>query len=905
MKKYMVVFLIMAGIFLQCPVYAETLNFNEADFFDKHSSVMLIIDAETGEIQGANDAALSFYGYTESELLALNINEINTLPQEEIMAEMKLATKQERNYFTFEHRKKDGSTNEVEVYTTPATDSNGRDVLLSIVHDISPRLIAEQNASGSKIIIIVVLASGLILLGIMLIYMRKSRQHTLFMKERFERLFNNMNEGFALHEIICDAEDNPIDYRFLEVNRAFELMTGLKGDLVRNRKISEILPETEKYWIEKYGRVALTGETIHFSNYSKEIGKHFNVSVYSPKSRQFATIFTDVTDQITMSEKIKFERNLLETILEDTLSGYWNWDFESGEEYMSPSFKKMIGYRVDELENLPGAWQKVILAEDLPKVQENLEKHIASRGDIPFYNEVRYLHKDGTIVWVIFSGRVAEWDSSGRPRRMVGCHINITDLKHLEKNLMEERTLLHTTLQSLGDGVISTDKEGNVDLMNPVAEALTGWKSSEAKGKKFEEIFYIMNELTREVCENPVKAVFETGEPSDLKAGTVLIRKNGEEIAIEDSVAPIKDETGGTAGAVVVFRDFSEKKEKQEKIIYLSYHDQLTGLYNRLFFEEELARLDVERNLPITIAMLDVNGLKLTNDAFGHQKGDKLLQIVGRILKKECRADDIVARVGGDEFVILLPKTEGKETEAIVHRIYDAVARENLENVVISVSIGWDTKFAEEQSMEDVFAKAEELMYRKKLTESQSMRNQTIQIILKTMNEKNDSEKHHSEMVGRISRRIGEALDLDHEMLNAVETAGLMHDIGKVAIKDSLLNKPGSLSESEYDEVKRHSEVGYHILKSVDSYTQLADYVLHHHERWDGMGYPGGLSAEEIPLISRIISLAEAYVTMVAEQPYKSGMDKADAAAELEKQSGTQFDAAIVKAFLEKCLDEL
>lgn len=347
-----------------------------------------------------------------------------------------------------------------------------------------------------------------------------------------------------------------------------------------------------------------------------------------------------------------------------------------------------------------------------------------------------------------------------------------------------------------------------------------------------------------------------------------------------------------------ILRDMTESKQKQEIIEYMSYHDHLTGLYNRRFFEEELKRLDTERNLPFTIALVDVNGLKLTNDAFGHLAGDKLLKRVSMILKNQCRSDDIVARIGGDEFVILLPKTSHEETDTIVNRIYKKISKEKSESIIISVSIGWDTKLVVNQLMKDVFIKAEEHMYRKKLTESKSMRNKTIQVILKTLNEKSEREKIHSENVSLISKQIGEAMKLDYETVKEIEIAGLMHDIGKISVNENILNKSGNLTAAEYDEVKRHTESSYQILKSVDRYSSLAEYALCHHERWDGKGYPRGLAGEEIPLVARIIAVADAYEAMIAIRPYKKALSKEEAMEELKKHSGSQFDPKIVNAFM-------
>lgn len=724
-----------------------------------------------------------------------------------------------------------------------------------------------------------------------------ANKNVRYNKNEFKNLFENMYEGFALHEIIIDSKGRPVDYRFLNANSAFEKITGLKLKTIKGKTVKEILPQTEQYWIDTYGEVALKGKSTSFSNYSSELDKYFNVNAYSPSQNYFVTIITDVTFEKKARGKIEKEKQFFKMVVESTISGYWDWDLENDTEYYSPSFKKMLGYNDDELDNFPATWRRLVFSEDIPAVHEQLNKNVANNREEPFYNEVRYHHKNGSTVWTIRSGRVVEWDGD-RPLRIVGCHCDITKTKELERIINEERNLFKTTLHSIGDGVISTDIKGKVNIMNDVAEKLTGWTNVEAKEQPFQNVFNIINEFTRNSCKNPVDEVLETGKIIELENHTLLIKKNKEEVYIEDSAAPIMDENGKINGAVLVFRDCTEKKLKQREIEHLSYHDYLTGLYNRRFFEEELKRMNTERNLPLTIMMVDVNGLKLTNDAFGHKTGDLLLKSLAEVLESECRKDDIVSRIGGDEFVVLLPKTNNDETELIASRIYKAVSNKKINNIILSVSIGWSVKTESEEETEKVLSMAEDYMYRKKINESQSMRNQTVKIIMQTLNECNIREQIHSERVSKISRKIGEAMNLGNEELKNLETAGLMHDIGKIAIDRNILNKSGKLSEAEYEEVKRHPEIGYHILKSVDLYTKIAEYVLLHHERWDGNGYPRGISGKEIPLVARIIAVADSYEAMTAERPYQKTKSNKEALLEIERCAGTQFDPEVVKAFL-------
>ena len=898
-------FIAITMLLFTSPVFATQELYKPELLFDKHGSIMLIIDVADGKIIEANQAAIKFYGYSKAELLNLTIQEINTLSPREVEIERKLAVLQHRNYFMVKHRLKNGLIKDVEVYSYPVTKKDGQQVLFSIINDISDRLQSEAEQRQNKLVIISLLTLLLLSTLIYLYQLKKTKDTLEVSQKRLQSLFDNMQEGFALHEIIEDKNGKVIDYEILEANPAFEKITGLNLQQLQGQTIRQILPEIESYWLEKYGNIAKYGGYEKFTEYSKGLDKHFSVSVYSSQKGQFITLFSDITEQVKASEKLKLEKQILEIILEDTLSGYWDWDFASNNEYFSPAFKKMLGYSEDELGNSKDIWRKLIVPEDLVKIQLALDEHVASLGEKRFYNEIRCLHKNGQAIWLICSGRVVQWDRAGNPLRMVGCYIDITNIKALEKALQDEKNLLKTIFYSLGDGVVSTDNQGRIVLMNPIAEKLTGWSKYEAKGRNFEDVIRLIDATTNEAIENPVHKVLQLQQIIELQADTLLLKKNGQTIFIEDSVAPIKDELGNITGVVLVFRDYTEKKKQQEQILYLSYHDQLTGLYNRRFFEESAIKLDTEKMLPLSIVMVDVNGLKLTNDAFGHLVGDELLKTVARILQLNCRQDDVLCRVGGDEFVFLLPRTNAKEAEAMSKRIHKMVSKQQFANVLISISIGWETKTNYQEDLQGVWTKAEEHMYRKKLTESQSMRNKTIQVILKTLNEKSERERIHSENVSYLAQQFGLSLQLERTVVNELEIAGLMHDIGKIAIKESILNKTGTLDELEYLEIKKHPESSYQILKSVDAYSALAEHVLSHHERWDGQGYPRGLRAEEISLPARIIAIADAYEAMISNRTYRQGLSQKQAIQELQDHAGTQFDPNLIKIFLDKVIPNI
>lgn len=365
------------------------------------------------------------------------------------------------------------------------------------------------------------------------------------------------------------------------------------------------------------------------------------------------------------------------------------------------------------------------------------------------------------------------------------------------------------------------------------------------------------------------------------------------------SIAVLQRDKEGNARKVIgTIQDITEQKQRQEELIYLGYHDQLTGLYNRRFYEEELSRVDVAINLPITLVMCDVNGLKLINDSFGHALGDVHLKKVAEVIRAGCRCDDIIARHGGDEFAIILSKTNSIEADNVIRRIKLLALAEKVGAIDISISLGFETKIKEEEDIQVVSKNAEDHMYRHKLYESGSARSKTIDLIMNTLYEKNNREMLHSKRVSQICEIIAKKLHIDQDGVNQIRIAGLMHDIGKIGIDEKILNKTDKLTIDEWEEIRRHSEIGYRILSSVNEFSEIAEFVLEHQERWDGTGYPKGLKGEEISIEARIIAIADAYDAMTGERTYGKIFTKEEAIDEISKCSGSQFDPEIAKMFL-------
>lgn len=383
----------------------------------------------------------------------------------------------------------------------------------------------------------------------------------------------------------------------------------------------------------------------------------------------------------------------------------------------------------------------------------------------------------------------------------------------------------------------------------------------------------------------------------------MLIEEYGDErlsrLIWQNYYAPIYSGDKEIVGLTCFVIDVTDRKKAEDEIIYLSYHDELTGLYNRRFFEEEVRRLDTQRNLPVSIIVGDINGLKLTNDIFGHCAGDLLIQKTAQILKKVCRADDIIARVGGDEFSILLPKTELREAEDIITRVKNKFAKENVKGIRGSIAMGCHTKVCKSQDIFQVLKDAGNKMYSEKTLNQHHTRGITIETVVKTLHETSPREREHSKAVSNLCEKVGRTMNLSEIEIRRLKEAGLLHDIGKVVLDENLLNKGSVLTDEELRQIKRHPVVGYRILNLFDDTLDLAEAILSHHERWDGEGYPKGLKGEEIPKLARVIAVAGHYDAMLSMY----GATREEAIEDIREQSGAIFDPNIVNIFTEMVLN--
>ena len=591
-------------------------------------------------------------------------------------------------------------------------------------------------------------------------------------------------------------------------------------------------------------------------------------------------------------------------------------------------FCKLFGYSLKEIKgrNIDDG-----MIHSFDKIREGKKLSVKGLKGYLNYETIRK-KKDGTLFPVSISATPLV--INGQAKGEIGIYIDITERKQNEKlqrvlyrisqaanspiSLKQLYKNIHKELGIIIDAsnfyiALIDKKEDKVFFPYHVDEREDDFNPQELKSNKSLTCYVIKNGSSFLLNFNTIKELINHKKLINPGVITEKISWLGVPLKIEDRVIGAMAVQNYTNPNLFSENDIKllefvssqiataiERKQTEEKIKYLSFHDSLTGLYNRAYFEEELERYNFPRYYPLSVVMLDVNGLKVINDTFGHSEGDRLLQHLSQVLTSVSRQGDILARIGGDEFAILLPSTSTEEVHNFCERIKQACQQDKIEPIYLrlNISLGHTTQKGEFKDTATILKEADKKMYQDKLFNGKSREKHFLEAFRILLAERDPHTSDHAGKLQELALSLGKRVGLTEYQLGNLKLLAILHDIGKIGIPDSILFKTHILTPSELEKMREHSRIGYRMAKNIPDFAPIAQEILYHHEYWDGTGYPEGLKGEKIPLLSRIISIVDAYDVMQSRRPYKRPVSKAEALKEIKRCAGTQFDPQLVEIFL-------
>ena len=852
----------------------------------EHSYEAILSTDLDGTILSWNKGAERIFGYTEEEAIGRSVAILYRPEDAPRLPERINAFVEGINPREYEavRRRKDGTECTVAYTLWPIhADDGSRTGFASIVRDVTAQKQAEQA----------------------------SRQLALLVESSHDAILSTALDG-----------------TILSWNKGAERLYGYTADEAVGRSIALVYPPEEVEELAKRlalmneGRTALSYEAFRVR---KDGLRRLVAVTISPvrgdggKVTRHVSVARDITAQRAAEETSR----RLSLIVEHSQDAIIGTDIEGTILSWNKGAVRLFGYTSEEV--LGRSIALIHPPDEAERRQARLES-VRQGENVPEYEAVR-VAKDGTqrVVSVTVS---PIWDGRGTTMSHAAIMRDITAQKEAAREQRRLTDYVRLLLDSSSEGIYGVNRADCFTFLNPAAARMFGAEPDELLGKQAHFLIHHTRSdgqpYLLEDC--PIYQATHTGRECRVDE-EVFWRLDGTSFPAHYTAAPLFED-GVVSGCVVTLADISERKaweaERERRLVEATERadrDPLTGLLNHRAFHKRLEE-ETERCLRegvfLAVAMLDLNHFKFFNDTYGHLVGDDALRRVADGLRQSCRAYDVLARFGGDEFAVLMPGTGNAETAAIAdrlaHRLQGLAFRPpgSLADVPLELTMGVALFPEDGGSSLEAVALADGRLYAAKSNAGAdgpalALREHLSETVdgfalldslVSAIDAKDRCTRRHAGEVLRTVNRLAEAMDLDEETRHTLSLAALLQEVGKIGIPDRILRKPGPLTDAEWETVKQHPTLSALLISSVSGLPTVLDAVKHHHERWDGNGYPAGLAGEDIPLCARLLAVADAFAAMTADRPYRRALTEAQARTTLAEGAGYQWDPTCIHAFL-------
>jgi len=630
--------------------------------------------------------------------------------------------------------------------------------------------------------------------------------------------------------------------------------------------------------------LALQQDQIHerFLNLEKQT---INISLVDKKRYLFVYLYDETKQNINYIEQP--DQKKYEGFSLHNLSFLWEIDPYGKYTYVDEYVTPILGYQPNEIINQLYFYDLFHddIKETIKKAAfETFEKH-ESFGNVINKN----VSITGKTIWLLTSG-APKYDEHGKYLGYRGIDTDITKWMESEEKAESDHEKFLAVFMNSPLGMIQYDTNGRLVVYNDRFVQMIGIKKEMIDEMNIRTLFgpHLLN-----VYESSKNGI------ANRNRGTLFNPFFDQTIPVVVDFVPLF-ERKIVSGGILLIEDLRESIQKEDELKKLLKKDYLTDTYNRSAFDEDVLNFKAS-DLPIYFVLADINGIRVYNESFGFETGDQIIAYVASTIKSHMKENMKVYRVGGDEFGFFIKNANMNDAEELINLIHQDMENQPFE-FDVHISFGYADLENFNKPFQVVFKNAEKMLFSQKIYDGSSVSLRTVDVIMAALFEKSKRELNHSKRVSSMSYHIAKFMNIGKNFEEKVKLSGLLHDIGKINIDSSILNKVNDLNPEEWEIIKEHPRTGYMILNAVEEYRDIANIVLSHHERYDGSGYPRGLAGTYIPLEARVVAVADAYDAMTQDRTYRKSLSTAEAIQELRAGKGKQFDPNVVEIFITKVL---